>query len=174
MKKWPESHWYMDTYYLIRNWVRNVESGREAGRSLGSERYLEVRYEDLVQLPNQVIEQVCAFLHEKPHPRMFEHTRLAAKVGPGPQDHTEVLHPISAASVQRWKDQMSPFDQKMSNRLAGRTLTSLGYALAERGSFSASERLGFLLVAGKFWMIDTFRSALYATGILTLNRDMRR
>ncbi|MEA3377466.1 MAG: sulfotransferase [Chloroflexota bacterium] len=42
LAKWGQERWYMDSYYLLKNWARNVTQGREAGRRLGPDRYLEM------------------------------------------------------------------------------------------------------------------------------------
>lgn len=172
-EKWPDRRLYMDTYYLLRNWVENVETGQTAGKYLGSSRYLEVHYERMVQETQNTLEQVCAFLEESFHPDMLNHLRLARQIGPGPQGHVEAMQPISKASIGRWRIQMTPFDQKMANRLAGRTLLTLGYELAEVGALSASESARLLLLAAKYYLADTARTLLYASGALTLNRGMR-
>lgn len=172
-QKWPDRQLYMDSYYLLRNWVKNVETGQTAGVYLGPDRYLEVHYERMVQEPKPTLEQVCAFLDEAFHADMMNHPRLARQTGPGPQGHVEVMQPISIASIGRWRTQMTPFDQKVANRLAGQTLLALGYELAEVGAFSATESARLLLLAGKFCLTDTARTLLYASGALTLNRGMR-
>jgi hypothetical protein len=172
-EKWPDRRLYMDTNYLLRNWVKNVESGQTAGGYLGPSRYLEVRYERMVREPKRTLERVCAFLDESFHPNMLNHSRLASQIGPGPQGHVEAMQPISTASMGRWKTRMTPFDQKMANRLAGQTLLALGYELAEVGALSAAESARLLLLTAKYYLTDTARSLLYASGILTLNRGMR-
>lgn len=173
-EKWPGRRPYMDPYYLLKHWVRNVETGRTAGRALGGGRYLELRYEALVQDPRSALVEVCTFLGETFHPHMLDHVPLARQVGPGPQDHVEVLQPISTASTGRWKGQMSPFEQKLADRLAAPTLRSLGYELAGLGPFSAGERTWGFFLAAKFLLLDSARRLLYALGLLTLNRGMRR
>lgn len=174
LAKWPERGRYMDSYYLLANWVRNVRAGREDGPALGPSRYLEVRYETLVEQPQQVLEEILAFLGEELHPGMLDHTRLARKLGPGPQDHVEVQQPISTASVQRWRTEMTPFDQKLANHIAGDLLEELGYQRAPVDALTAGEALRLFFLAGKFRLADTSRTLLYATGILSLNRDLRR
>ena len=164
----------MDVYYLLDGWRGNVGAGRQAGRELGAGRYLEVRYEALVQSPREELERVCAFLAEEFAPEMLDHTSLALQVGPGPQDHVEVQQPISAASVERWPAEMAMFEQKMADELAGSLLSELGYELAGLGPLSTGERLKLLFLAGRFRFFSTVRRLLYRLGILTLNRGMRR
>jgi hypothetical protein len=171
--KWPDRRLYMDTYYLLRNWVKNVETGQTTGRCLGPGRYLEVYYERMVQEPKQTLERVCEFLDEPFHPDMLNHSRLARQIGPGPQGHVEAMQPISASSIGYWKSRMTPFDQKVANRLAGQTLLALDYELAEVSALSTAESAKLLLWTAKYCLTDTARSLLYASGILTLNRGMR-
>src|SRR5437773_2288752 len=42
-------------------WRRDVTAARRLGRGLGTERYLEVRYEDLIADAEPVLRQICAF-----------------------------------------------------------------------------------------------------------------
>ncbi len=172
-KKWGEQNWYMDNYYLLKNWVRAVERGREVGHTLGAGRYLEVRYEALVDQPGPVVQRICAFLGEEFYPAMLDHTRLARdQIRPG--GHIEVREPISASSVQRWKTQMSPFDLKLADRIAGPTLASLGYELAGPGPLSGGDSARLLLLASKFAFTDSVRRTLAVLGLLTLNRGKRK
>jgi len=169
-KRW--GHWYMDPYYLLANWVRHVEQGRKVGRTLPTDRYLEVRYEDLVQQPEVVARTVCRFLGESFYPQMLDHTRLARELV-GPRGHVEVWQPISTDSVQRWRTQMSSFEQKVADRVAGPTLVACGYELSAKGAFSPSERLGYLSLSAKYVLVQGARHVLTRLGLLTLNRDKR-
>jgi hypothetical protein len=172
-KKWGAKNWYMDQGYLLKNWVRHVERGRKAGQALGEGRYLELRYEALVQHPEPALERLCGFLGEQLHPAMLEHTQLARQQI-GPRGHIEVRDPISAASVGRWKREMSSFDKKMADRIAGPTLAASGYDLAGCGSLSLGETCRLGLILAKYWLTDTARQALISLGLLTLNRRKRR
>ncbi len=169
-KKW--GRWYMDNYYLLRNWVRHVEAGRRAGRALSPERYLEIHYEDLVRQSEAVVAQTCEFLGEAFHPEMLDHTQLAREQI-GPRGHVEVRKPISTASVARWKTDMSDSDKRVADRVAGPTLTACGYELSGLGPPTGSERLKFMLLASKYVLVQAGRQALTRLGWLTLNRGKR-
>jgi len=172
-RKWGHN-WYMDTCYLLKNWVRNVEHGQQAGAILGPDRYLEIRYENLVQTPRPVIETLCAFLGEQFHPAMLDHTSLARQLI-GPEGaYPNVRKPISLNSVQRWKREMTLFDQKVANRIAGSKLIALGYELPELEPFSPTEGLHFFFLTCKYRLTSSVRWLLYAQGLLTLGRDNRR
>jgi hypothetical protein len=172
-RRWGQGAWYMDSYYLLKNWVRYVERGRESGCKLKRDQYLEVSYEALVQQPESTVREICAFLDERFYSAMLTHTKLARKQI-GSSGHVEVRQPIFTASVQRWRTQMNSFEQKLANRVAGRTLLTLGYEQSDPGPFSLSETMRLFLLAGKYWATDMVRRTLMALGILTLNRGKRR
>lgn len=172
-KKWGRDRWYMDNYYLLKNWVKNVEAGRAAGHRLGPNRYLEITYELLVKDPDRTIKTIATFLNEPTHPAMLQHTDFARQEI-GPRGHVEVRHPISIASVGRWRSQMSSFDKKMTDRVAGPTLSGFGYPLAEAGPLSLAERVRLHSLMVKYYLVEAFRAILYTSGLLTLNRKKRK
>ena len=171
-KKWGQGRWYMDTYYLLRNWVRHVEQARGAGRGLAPGHYLEVRYEDLVTEPEPAIRVICGFLGEEFHPAMLDHTQLARRQI-APEGHVEVWQPISTASVGRWRSEMSPFWQKAADRIAGPTLAATGYELSGQVAPTAAERARLSALAAKYTLIEGTRQGLTRLGLLTLNRGKR-
>ena len=171
-KKWGNRRWYMDMYYLLRNWVRHVERGRAAGLAMPADAYLEVRYEDLVKDPEAVVQQICHFLGEEFMPDLLDHTRLARKQI-GPAGHVEVRQPISTTSAQRWRTEMSEFEKRMADRVAGSTLSALGYELAGLGPLSRTESTRLLLLSAKYAGTQIARQGLARAGLLTLNRGKR-
>jgi hypothetical protein len=174
-RKWGVSkYWYMDNYYLLQNWVTNVTMGRRDGTRLPKSQYFELRYEQLVQDPENNLHQICQFLGETYHPKMVNHNNLALQVGPGPDQHTEVMQPISTSSVGRWYSEMSVFDKKMTDHLAGHLLLELGYERPAVEQFTTQEYFRLKYLAGKYNIVKLIQNSLYKTGFLTLNRNMRR
>jgi hypothetical protein len=171
--KWGTTNCYMDVYYLLRNWQRNVSAGHAAGLRLPAAQYLAIRYETLVAEPEHAVRRVCDFLGESFEPAMLAHTDLARKVGGGVDDHQEVQAPVHEMSVKRWQREMAPFDKRLADALVGDTLQELGYCLADIGRLTIAERLKATALAAKFLLTDTTRSLLYKMGILTLNRNRR-
>lgn len=173
LAKWGQERWYMDSYYLLKNWARNVTQGREAGRRLGPDRYLETHYEDLVQRPRDTIRSICSFLDERFTSQMLNHTILARhEIGAG--GHTEVTRPISTASVSRWRSEMTAFDRQMADQIAGPTLSRLGYRTTDTEPLHPSEWRKLFLLAAKYRLVDAVRGMLMALGLLTLNRGKRQ
>jgi len=173
MEKWGREKPYLDPYYLLQNWVRNVQAGRASGQRLGSDRYLEVRYESLVTEPEETLRKTCAFLNERFEPRMLDQTGAAMEIGGGIDQHVEVQQLLTAVHVNRWVTEMSAFEKKLSDYVAGPALASLGYPPSGLGPFTTTEWLRHGYLAAKFSLSDATRTGLYRWGILTLNRNRR-
>jgi hypothetical protein len=171
LRKWGTAP-YMDAYYLLRNWTDYVSRGRAEGRRLGPAHYLEIRYEDLVGHPDTEIARLCDFLAEKLDPGMLEHDRLA-RDQIGPEGHVEVRNPITNASAYRWKSEMSPFELKLADHLAGEMLRAVGYERISAGSFSPGERLRISALQVKFLLTRALRHFFTRAGWLSLNRGKR-
>lgn len=171
--KWGKERWHMDLYYLLNNWIRNVEAGRRAGKRLNSNHYTELHYEQLVHKPEEVLKRLCSFLNEDFHPALLSHSNLAQdpfKSG----SHSEVRQAIFGSSVGRWRNEMSLFEKKMANHLAGFTLAQFGYRLDETPPLSRGDHCRLLPLAMKCRMVNITRAVLTNTGLWSLNRDKRR
>ena len=164
---------YMTEYYLLTHWVRNIKAGQAFGHGQSKDKYFELRYEDLVQDPENTLKSVCAFLKETFHPAMLDHSALARQTI-GARGHIEVKQPIRTTSLQRWENEMSPFSKKLANQLAGPTLKTLGYSLTSFSSFKPPEKIKVIYYTIHFWIIDRIRTALQQAGWLKPNRGKRR
>ena len=170
LEKWGHDKAYFDPYYLLKHWVNNVNTGRAEGKGLGEDRYLEVRYEDLVADSERLLRRICGFLGERLDPTMLVQT--------DPISTTASLEitpdgPITATRVKRWVSEMSAFEKKLADDLAGPTLSALGYPLSELGGYTPSEWMLCTYLAAKFAVTSTTRTLGYKAGVLTLNRDAR-
>jgi hypothetical protein len=110
-------------------WKRGVEKGRRAGRGLGPGRYLEIRYEDLVEEPEALTRSVCSFINLAFDPGMLRyHERADEIIRPTqhPRSHARIrLPPIGG--LRDWRTQMPPADVKTFDVVAGGLLEELGY-----------------------------------------------
>jgi hypothetical protein len=173
MEKWGNHTWYMDSYYLLSNWVDYIQKGRDASEMLGPSLYLEIRYEELVTDPEGMARMLCGFLKEEFHPAMLDHTRLAREQI-GQHGHVEVRRGINTRSIQRWKLEMPIFDQKLAYHIAGHALQELGYERCNPGTFTPWERARLLGLAFKFQLVNLARKTLSSLGYLHINRGKRR
>jgi hypothetical protein len=112
---------WKDVHECAVNWRRRVERGREAGAALGS-RYLEVRYEALVERPNEVLECISDFAHLPFDKAMLDFRGL----GSGGRTHENTTRPVTP-KLRDWRTEMKRSDVIVFERIAGRALDSHGY-----------------------------------------------
>jgi hypothetical protein len=106
-----------------------VSRGRAGGRAVGTERYREIRYEDLVADPAAVLTEVCDFFALPYDPAMLEYHTRADDVLDGLRftHHVQGIRRPPAASVRDWRQTMPDRDVQRFEALAGDLLDELGY-----------------------------------------------
>lgn len=129
---------------LTRAWVQHVAAARTAARS--ARRYLEIRYEELVVVPEVQLRRLCEFLALDYESSMLDYAsrgaarlaRLKTRVLPRrnsvvPQElrarmHDNLTKPLRADRVQNWRREMTGDERKEVEAAAGQWLAELGYA----------------------------------------------
>jgi hypothetical protein len=110
-------------------WQTQIEKGRADGLPLGPTRYLEVRYEDLLDDPERIARTVCEFIRVAFDPRMLEYHERATTIlsdQPFPAEHNNLLRPPTKG-LRDWRREMRPADIALIEELTGRTLERFGY-----------------------------------------------
>ncbi len=110
-------------------WKRAVRAGRIAGRRLGPDRYQEVRYEELIDQPEQTLRALSCFIHLPYDPVMLRYFERADELV-APMAHPEArqgLYKPPTKGVRDWRQQMSDQDIQLFEALAGDLLDHLGY-----------------------------------------------
>jgi hypothetical protein len=113
-------------------WKGRVEAGRAAGKVLGPSRYQEVRYEDLVDRPEEMVPRLCRFAgldFDEQMLRFFQRgDEVVARTG-NPELHQRLLLPPTSG-LRDWRLQMEKDDLAVFEALAGNLLGDLGYERA--------------------------------------------
>jgi hypothetical protein len=115
------------------HWMDRVTRGREDGRRLGPDRYLEVRYEDLVDRPAEELARICAFIDLSFVASMLDYGQAADRqdrMSPAPHEDAS-LHRAVTPGLRDWRTQMPAEDLRRFEAVAGVTLEEFGYPLAE-------------------------------------------
>lgn len=106
-------------------WKRYVEAGRMMGAILPPERYLEFRFEDMLNDQTGVLRRVCAFLEVE-----FDEKVIDFQKSRDPLTKTPLLKTgIKRDNQEKWRDRMTPSQIRTFEAVAGRTLTACGYPL---------------------------------------------
>ena len=99
------------------------------------EKYLVIRYEDLVTHPRTVMQEICAFLGLPFEETLLIPTHLG-RVWRGNSSSGEKFDGISASTLDRWKRDIQPMEVFYVNRMFGFVLENFGYeSLAYRRGF---------------------------------------
>jgi hypothetical protein len=124
-------------------WRKEVEDARSLGRDVGSERYLEVRYEELVARPEPVVREICAFASIPYEPAMLDYT---GAVDVSAKPHQQRLLTPPTRGVRSWRDDMASSDVEGFEEVAGTLLRELGY-----GADSAPSGQSVGVAAARAW-----------------------
>jgi hypothetical protein len=127
LKQWWGAN---DFVTAIRDWATTVGWARKMLAMLPEDRWLEVRFEDLVSEPEQELRKITDFLGIDFEPCMLNsYTRSAArKVGDRiNQHHHHLRREPQTSQAFKWRQSLGPADQAIAFELAGSLLAELGY-----------------------------------------------
>ncbi len=110
-------------------WRTEIRAARRLGRHAG-ERYLELRYEDLVAEPERELRRVCEHASLRWEPGMLDHTRISDAANM--PEHRNLAQPPTPG-LRDWRSQMSREDALSFEEVAGDVLRSAGYELLDPG-----------------------------------------
>lgn len=119
---------------VAASWKRRVLSGRRAGQALGPDRYLESRYEDLIENAERSVRRICEFAELEFHPQMLKYYERADSViatTAAPDRHLDIYKPPTKG-LQDWQRDLATSQVARFEAIAGRALDELGYERAVR------------------------------------------
>jgi Sulfotransferase family len=105
-------------------WRREVRDARALGRRVGLDRYLEVRYEELVAEPEGIVRRICTFAEILFEPAMLDYV---GAVDVSAKPHQQRLLRPPTTGVRSWRDKMAATDVAAFESVAGDLLAELGY-----------------------------------------------
>lgn len=119
--------WNRDTMVeSVWKWRRYVQKS-ETYQQTFSDRYYEVRYEDLVMQPGEVLKSICRFLNAPFSPRMLAFYSEGAEAFSAEPWTKNANRPVDSSNVEKWRNQMSGGEQWLIQTLAGKHLKRKGY-----------------------------------------------
>ena len=122
------------------HWRRRVTAGRRAGHKLPAGRYVEMRYEDLVDSPEQALRRMCDAAALPFDEAMLDPSAGAAELvrtTAHPEYHRHLALPPTAG-LRDWRRQLDSGQLDRFELLAGTTLEAFGYErVAPRPSAAA-------------------------------------
>ena len=111
------------------SWKRRVDAGRAAGVSLGPDRYIESRFEELIDDTEGSVRKLCDFLELPFDPRMLTYYERAGDIVSTtavPDRHKDIFLPPTKG-LRDWRRELSDDQVARFEALAGNLLADLGY-----------------------------------------------
>ena len=141
-----------DMASIARRWMNNIRRTRRLAEHCPH--YLEVRYERLVESPEEELRRVCEFIElpfETHMERYYETSRerLREMTPPGLMDKPEgelpemirlATKPPQPGRIQRWRREMPAQERQEFERVAGAMLGELGYEVSLRARAGQAAR----------------------------------
>jgi hypothetical protein len=105
-------------------WRAEVRAARALGRRVGSGRYLELRYEALVEDAERELRRICGFAGLAFEPAMLG---FAGQVDVSQKPHQQSLTRPPTPGLRDWRQDMPAEDAAAFEEVAGDLLAELGY-----------------------------------------------
>lgn len=125
-----------------RDWARCLRAARNQGREFGADRYLEVRYEELMDEPEGKLREIFAFIglsvEDALIARIAEENNIAKKQVSGGDT---VLNELRKIPDSIWKSRLSLVERWTMECMAGDLLAELGYSRPGWWALSPSDKL---------------------------------
>jgi hypothetical protein len=126
--------------WTIYRWKKTTEMGRVQGKKLGDNRYMEIKYEELTNNPERILEQICNFLSLPYYASLCKNDSSQMD----PDRRAGFIVPNS----EKWRSYFSEKQIIKLEQIAGGFLTELGYITAFKGGSIDPSRMCLLR-----WMI---------------------
>ena len=139
-------------------WRTEVAAARGLGRRAGPSRYLELRYEQLVEDPERELRRICMFADLPFEPEMLAY---AGNVDVSRKPHQQSLTRPPTPGLRDWRNAMSADDVAAFQEIAADLLADLGYPLADDGPSEPTAR-GRRRLATYRALTSAWRASAYA------------
>lgn len=128
-KRVPHLHNGMER--VAFEWIWGVKSIIRLGKRVGPERYLEVKYEQLVERPDYELRRICRFIEEPYDDQMLDFWIKNRQQKLEPERHLAwkalTLEKVTTTQVARWQEELTKGDIAIFWAVAGNMMTKLGY-----------------------------------------------
>jgi hypothetical protein len=156
-------------FTAARRWQYFVSTAQRVGRSLSAGTYLEIRYEQLLAQPREVMNNICSFINEpfceellKPDPLILDYPAREPIFGRFKSSYDYALkNTIVKKNAFKWKrkSQMSCSDKAVFESVAGDLLKSLGYETTSKTrSISKFEQMFWQVHHAFLWSLNSLNS----------------
>lgn len=116
---------------IAENWKNNIETINASFNKINKNRYIEIKYEDLVQNTRNTAKELCDFLNEAYDEDMLNYNKI--NLDREPEDYSSwkslVGQEITTKRIKRWEKELTSEEIKMFEKISEKQLTKYNYEL---------------------------------------------
>jgi len=116
---------------IAKEWTENIKRIRKSFEKIGWDKVIEIRYEDLVTVPEQTLKSVCTFLKEHYDSSMLDFYILNKEKELEPMEFLKwkgkILEKVTASQIQKYKKCLSMKELRIFNSIATDVVTIYKY-----------------------------------------------
>lgn len=150
--------WAGNVYYGVNHWIDTERSWVRLQKKIASEQYMEIKYEDLILSPQEVLREVCDFIGAPFSDSMLNYSENSTYSKPDSSLAFQWKKKLSAREIQYVESKSKDLMLALGYELSGYPLISIGRAEALWLALSnklfkikfAIRRYGFLLYAKEY------------------------
>ena len=133
-------------------WLRSVKQGKQNSRIYGVQRYLLIRFEDLLRSPEEVMEVICSFLSIEKHSSLFAPTKGGGKVDwAGNAANGKVYGGIDPSVIGRWTRVLTSREVLTIESSTANMMKTFSYDITYSAAFVLQVLLRGLFPVYHFW-----------------------
>jgi hypothetical protein len=125
--------WAGNVWHGVERWLDVEHTWTDLKAQLPSDRYLEIKQEDLIESPEKTLQQVCQFIGVDYSPRMLDYPHHTTYSAPDP------------ALVGQWRKKLTP-------KQIGLIESRVGYLLLKRGYPASGHPVVKPSILGQLWL----------------------
>jgi hypothetical protein len=116
-------------YHIAQQWKKEQDASLQLYQSLGSNRVIQVRYEDLLNNPQDVLANLCQFIGTEysDHALEYHQSTESQETANSGLMWQNVVKPLIANNHTKFVQELSEEDILIFEQVAGDTLEALGY-----------------------------------------------
>jgi hypothetical protein len=153
--------WAGNMYRAVNSWILAEDLWKSFAASLGPERWIEIRYEELVRDPVPVLTRICQFVGLEYHPAMLGYGRSSTYEAPDPK------------LAEQWRTKLSPWELRLAEARIGDTLAERGYELSGQPRLKVGPLFHWCLNQHDRWNRLAFRRRRLGMSLLASEMFMR-
>lgn len=138
-------HLSSDIEHVALEWSWNINNITNFGHKIGGDAYYEIKYEDLVNNPEEELVSICEFVDESYDSSMLDFPRYNRELVLEPKRHLLwkglTLQAVSKTRIDSWKNELTQEEINLFEAIAGKVLRDLGYSCTNTTPKEVTERI---------------------------------